>query len=274
MIDEAQDWSDIEKELIYFIFGKEKVVIADGIDQLIRSQRKCNWMHGLRKEFDFRKTTEKKGLRQKSDLVHFVKQIAENLNVYWDLEAKEDLYGGKIIIKIGDYDKDLHNREFKICKNNGNSAYEMMFLVPPSLVGRDNANKRSFSKKQEFIEKGIKIWDGTNTDLRNEYAVDLESHKLLQYESCRGLEGWTVVCLELDEFMRYKFETFEEEDTGELALETLEEKRNRFVNLWTLIPLTRAIDTLIITIKNKQSKIAKVLYEVYKKNPDHMEWIE
>ena len=99
-------------------------------------------------------------------------------------------------------------------------------------------------------------------------------HELLQYESCRGLEGWTVVCLELDEFMRYKFETFEEVDTGELALETFEEKRERFVNLWTLIPLTRAIDTLIITIKNPASKIAKVLNEIYLKNPDNIEWIE
>jgi len=273
LIDEAQDWNDIEKKLIYFIFGKEKVIIADGVDQLIRSQKKCNWIQGLKKDFDYRQTSEKKGLRQKVDLVNFVNQIAEKLNVYWDLEPKEDLYGGKIIIKIGDYSKELHDKEFAICKNYGNSAYEMMFLVPPILVNR-NANGRSFSKGQEFADKGIKIWDGTNTDLRTEYAVDLDCHKLLQYELCRGLEGWTVVCLELDEFMRNKFETFEEENTGELALETFDEKRNRFVNLWTLIPLTRAIDTLIITIKNPESTIAKVLNEIYLKNPDNIEWIE
>ncbi|MBP8975546.1 MAG: AAA family ATPase [Bacteroidetes bacterium] len=273
LIDEAQDWNDIEKKLIYFMFGKEKVIIADGVDQLIRSQKKCNWTQGLKKDVDFHKTSEKKGLRQKAVLVSFVKEIAENLNVYWDLEPKEDLYGGKIIIKIGDYTKDLHDREFAICKNFGNSAYEMMFLVPPSLVYR-GINGRAFSKTQEFSNKGIKIWDGTKSDLRTEYSVDLESHRLLQYESCRGLEGWTVVCLELDEFMRYKFETFEEEDTGELALETFEEKRDKFVNLWSLIPLTRAIDTLIITIKNPESKIASVLREIYMKNPDKVEWIE
>ena len=28
---------------------------------------------------------------------------------------------------------------------------------------------------------------------------------------------------------------------------------------WTMIPLTRAIDTLVITIKNKDSKIGKIL---------------
>lgn len=284
LIDEAQDWDDIEKKLIYFIFGKEKIIIADGVDQLIRSQKKCNWIQGLRKDFDFRQTREKKGLRQKFDLVNFVKQVAEKLNVFWDLEPKEDLYGGKIIIKIGDYTKELHDREFNICKNNGNAAYEMMFLVPPSLVDR-TTGERSFLKIQEFKNKGIKIWDGTNVRHRHsnwdetnsnrqtEYPADLEYHRLLQYESCRGLEGWTVVCLELDEFMRHKYETFEEVETGELALETFEEKRERFINLWTLIPLTRAIDTLIITIKNPESKIAKVLHEIYLKNPDNIEWI-
>jgi hypothetical protein len=282
LIDEAQDWDEIEKKLIYFIFGKEKVIIADGVDQLIRSQKKCNWKQGLRKDIDFRQTNEKKGLRQKVDLVNFVIQVAQKLNVYWDLEPKEDLYGGKIIIKIGDYTKELHEREFKICKEQGNSAYEMMFLVPPNLVTRSQAEDefgkskeiRSFSKQNDFSDKGIKIWDGTSTDLRTSYAVNLDEHRLLQYESCRGLEGWVVVCLDLDEFMRYKFETFEEVDTGELALESFEEKRNKFVNLWTLIPLTRAIDTLILTIKNRESKIAKLLYEIYKSNPDTIEWIE
>ncbi|MBK7790216.1 MAG: AAA family ATPase [Saprospiraceae bacterium] len=282
LIDEAQDWDDIEKKLVYFIFGKEKVIIADGVDQLIRSQKKCNWKQGLRKEIDFRQTNEKKGLRQKVDLVNFVIQVAKKLNVYWELEPKEDLYGGKIIVKIGDYTKELHEREFEICKGQGNSAYEMMFLVPPNLVNRSQAmdefgkskEVRSFSKKNDFSQKGIKIWDGTSTDLRTAYPVNLDEHRLLQYESCRGLEGWVVVCLDLDEFMKYKFETFEEVETGELALESFEEKRNKFVNLWTLIPLTRAIDTIIITIKNKESKIAKLLYEMYKLNPDTIEWIE
>lgn len=282
LIDEAQDWDEIEKKLIYFIFGKEKVIIADGVDQLIRSQKKCNWKQGLRKDIDFRQTNEKKGLRQKVDLVNFVIQVAQKLNVYWDLEPKEDLYGGKIIIKIGDYTKELHEREFEICKKQGNSAYEMMFLVPPNLVTKNHTEDefgkskevRSFSKKNDFLGKGIKIWDGTSTDLRTSYAVNLEEHRLLQYESCRGLEGWVVVCLDLDEFMRYKLETFEEVNTGELALESFEEKRIKFVNLWTLIPLTRAIDTLILTIKNRESKIAKLLYEIYKLNPDTIEWIE
>ncbi len=123
----------------------------------------------------------------------------------------------------------------------------MMFLVPPALVtkevGTDNygnkVEKKQFSLTQDFKDMGIKIWDLTNTELRSQYVVDLDQHRLLQYESCRGLEGWTVVCLELDEFIRYKIETFKEEPTNELALESFGEKRNKFVYLWSLIPLTR-----------------------------------
>lgn len=282
LIDEAQDWSELEKSVIFKIFGKEKVIIADGVDQLIRSQNKCNWTRALKPNFDFNKTHEKKGLRQKVNLVDFVNKLADKLNITWNLEPKKELIGGKIIISTKEYDQYLHKREFELCVKNGNSAYEMMFLVPPSLVekyqttddyDRPKEDKR-FIHKEKYKKSGIKIWDGTSTVLRTEYVVDLNSHKLVQYESCRGLEGWTVINLEFDKFIEFKMQTFIEEKTNELALESLDEKRKRFVYLWALIPMTRAIDTLIITLKNKDSHIANILREIYEENPDFIEWIE
>ena len=158
----------------------------------------------------------------------------------------------------------------------------MMFLVPPSLVERyqttDEYDRPKEDKRFRHLEKyknyGINIWDGTSAELRTEYVVDLNSHKLLQYESCRGLEGWTVINLDFDKFIEYKMQTFTEEENNELALESFEEKRNRFVYLWALIPMTRAIDTLVITLKDKESYVAKVLREIYEENPDFIEWIE
>ncbi|PKG42838.1 hypothetical protein CXF67_08195 [Psychroflexus sp. MES1-P1E] len=157
-----------------------------------------------------------------------------------------------------------------------------MFLVPPSLVERyqtaDDFGNPKEDKRFIHLEKyknfGINVWDGTSADLRTEYVVDLNSHKLLQYESCRGLEGWTVINLDFDKFIEFKMQTFTEEETNELALESLEEKRKRFVYLWALIPMTRAIDTLVITLKNKDSYISKILREIYEENPDFIEWIE
>lgn len=283
LIDEAQDWGELEKELIFKIFGKDKVIIADGVDQLVRSQNKCNWTRALKPEVDFKKTHEKKGLRQKINLVSFVNQFADRMSINWNLQAKKELIGGKVLISTKPYDKNLHKRVFEQCIENGNSAYEMMFLVPPALVekyqnvddyGEPKEDKR-FSQFQEFKQMGINIWDGTNTDLRSQYVVDLNEHRLFQYESCRGLEGWTVINLDFDKFIDYKMQTFqEEENPHELALESFEEKRRRFVYLWALIPLTRAIDTLVITLNNPNSYIGKTLREVYENNPDFIEWID
>jgi hypothetical protein len=158
----------------------------------------------------------------------------------------------------------------------------MMFLVPPNMVEKqyvedDYGNKkvlRSFKYFEDFKQMGIDVWDGTRTDLRSQYPVELSQHRLFQYESCRGLEGWTVVCLELDEFIRSKMKHFEEQETGELALESFEEKRNKFVYLWSLIPLTRAIDTLVITLKDRNSTIGKALRKVYEDCPDTVQWID
>jgi hypothetical protein len=282
LVDESQDWDEIEKAIIFRMFGKEKIIIADGVDQLIRSQNKCNWVKGLKPDIDFKKTNEKKGLRQEVNLVSFVNSYAQQLGVVWELEPKQELIGGKIIISTKPYSKELHQQELKRCKKTGNCEYEMMFLVPPKLVTvtkveNEYGNKteaRNFKLKDEFERMGIKVWDSTSKDLRTQYVVDLNQHRLLQYESCRGLEGWTVVCLELDEFIKYKMETFVEQESGELALESFSEKRDKFVYLWSLIPLTRAIDTLVITISDKQSRVAKALRAIYEENPDIIQWIE
>jgi len=282
LIDESQDWSELEKKIIFTIFGKNKTIIADGVDQLIRSQKKCNWVQGLKPDIDFKKTNEKKGLRQEVNLVSFVNEYAKHAGVVWEIEPKQELIGGKIIISTKGYTQELHNEQLKHCKDCENSEYEMMFLVPPSLVSKTKElnewgkeiEKRQFKLTDEFSKMGISLWDLTNTDLRTQYAVELSQHRLLQYESCRGLEGWTVVCLELDEFIRYKLETFIEEETNELALESFDEKRRKFVYLWSLIPLTRAIDTLVITIKNKESDVCKYLRKTYERYPDFIQWIE
>ena len=50
-----------------------------------------------------------------------------------------------------------------------------------------------------------------------------------------------------------------------------EEKRIKYLMNWALIPLTRAIDSLIITLKNPESDISKGLLEVAEKCMDYVE---
>ena len=77
----------------------------------------------------------------------------------------------------------------------------MLFLVPPSLVREQIVSKLN--------KLGIKLWDGTQYELRAEYSIDMEEHRILQYDSCRGLEGWVVICLDLDQFVKYKESNFQ-----------------------------------------------------------------
>jgi len=274
MVDESQDWSENEKNILYKIFGYQKIILTNGYDQLIRRQKKCNWIPGT----EHRTIPGYKSLRQQKNLVTFINSYARKFDLDWNLNSSDELTGGRVIITTKNIDDKIYNQEKSKLLENKNSAYDMLFLVPPSLVYRfnqGNKEERKFKLTEPFSNIGIKLWDGTSKDIRTEYSVNLDEHRVLQYESCRGLEGWTVVCLELDEFINYKLNTFDESIVeDDLRLETVDQRKNRFAYIWSLIPLTRAIDTIIITLKNKNSEFAKKLHEVYIENKDFVEWID
>ena len=291
MIDEAQDWNPFEVEILYSIFGPSKIVISQAPDQKVRDSNNPAWVRPKwRIGQDFVQTNEKKSFRQKANLVGFVNQFAEKFNLAWELEPNEDFAGGKVIITTN-YNLNLHKELYSGCLSSGNKAYEMLYLVAPSKIVSDGETEITFKrneKDEKSITKTIKqrhcslvdefrdsidFWDGTNKELRRDYPVKIDQHRLIQYESCRGLEGWTVVCIEIDELVKYLSSKYkEEENLLELALESPEEKKNRYIYMWSLIPLTRAIDTLVITVKDKNSVVAKKLYELYNENKDFIEW--
>jgi hypothetical protein len=273
LIDEAQDWSENEKDILFAIYGREKIIVADGVDQFIRSGKKQDWARGLKQNTDFYKKTETTGLRQKFNLVNFVNHYSEKAGLSWKVTPNNRFVGGKIIITTNTYSTLFHKRLFDDCISNGNAAYDMLFLVPPQLIEETKAGK-TFSKIDIFKNNGILLFDGTNANFRNKYPINLNECRLFQYDSCRGLEGWTVVCLQFDELINYKLNTWEEPIEDSIALESLEDRKRRYVNLWSLMPLTRAIDTLVITIKNKESMTAKMLKELSNDYSDTIEWID
>jgi DNA replication protein DnaC len=283
-IDEAQDWNFHERNILYRIFGYPKLVIADGVDQLVRSKYQCNWIEFLEREA-YLKTAEKKCIRQKTNLVNFVNNYADKLNIKWQLDSAEEIPGGKVIITTNSQNYDLYNQCYLKCLSDGNAAYDMLFIAPPSMVKSetvlDNYKKakkvQSFIYIKEFIQNGLKIWDGTNKDLRTEYPVDIEQRRLVQYESCRGLEGWVVVCLELDEFINYKLLTYDDTNFDEqqsIFLSSPNERKKDFAYLWSLIPLTRPIDTLIITLKNPDSELGAILKNLCAEYSDYISWVD
>ena len=274
-VDEAQDFTDAERDILVKIYGSRNMLIADGTDQLIRANSYCDWPKNETKNI----VKLKECLRQKSNLVHFVNNYAQKCGMeQFILKSASQMTGGKVVITTKSYiNSGVHLIETLKNKQAGNSNYDYLFLCPPHLVAKfeeGGQQNRHFSLLPLFKQSGIGLWDGTSTDLRTEYPVSLEDYRIVQYDSCRGLEGWTVVCLSYDKFVEYKGNCFDyQKDIDYLRLETPDMQKKRFINNWAIIPLTRAIDTLIITLEDEDSETGIILKKLYEEHPDYITWI-
>lgn len=238
-VDEAQDWTSEERDLLLRLFPQNKVIVADGIDQFVRSNNRISW--GELK--DIRKVS----LRQKSNIVAFVNAYSNKLNLGWKVKPNPMFPGGKVNI-YRSYNSKLHASYLKEAKENYCDEYDFLFLVPPSLYDSSNG----FVLRQKYEERGIHIFDGTiktNRD-RGYPQTGLSLCRVYNYASCRGLEGWITVCLRFDEMVEKMSQLIPDNDHRLQAL------------MWSLIPLTRAVDSLIITISDPDSRIGKLLKDL------------
>ena len=269
LIDEAQDWSNLERDIILKLFDKGKIIVADGGQQFVRQIDVCDWST-IRERNNIKL---KYCLRQKENLVTFLNAFSQELNILGGkVLTKSNMPGGKIIITDNLKLYDIHIQEMKRLRDTGNIPYDMLYLVPHALVTKELGN-RCFSLKQEFEQHGIEIWDGTSYSNRNGYSINADEIRLLQYDSSRGLEGWTVVCMNFDMFLEEKCNEYIDGEADSLILESSEERKRRFLYNWAMIPLTRAIDTLIITIKDSSSKTAQILRKISKNYADFVSWL-
>jgi len=259
-IDESQDFEIFEKSLLFSFFGYQKLIIADGVDQFIRGIGRMQWD----KNIYVYKCEEKKSLRQKRNLSSFVKDYGQYLGLNWNVDICNSLLGGTVNISRELFPYDLLKRNRELTYSSGNTGFDILYLTPPKYVVK-GGNSTHFQHMKNFEENGIQLWDGTNKKNITYGYGDLSKHRLLQYDSCRGLEGWSVICLGFDKLIEYKLNTFnytlsqEFLEKNNLMMDITEAKIH-FVNLWTLIPLTRAIDTLILTFEDPNS-ISKIFPE-------------
>ena len=175
------------------------------------------------------------------------------MGVAWDVQPNEDLVGGKVIVTNA-YGPEMHNKYMKECAKHGGTAYDYMLLASNSLV-----EKGEFLLKKAYTDSKINIFDASNPDIRNtvygETNANNNEHRLYPYESCRGLEAWTVVCLRFHElFTKPHPHDYKEIDYGAA--------RRYMQVLWALMPLTRAVHTIIITIDATDNVILPVLREL------------
>ncbi|GGG55974.1 DNA or RNA helicase [Pseudohongiella nitratireducens] len=275
LIDESQDWPGNERDLLYALYGAHRVIIADGVDQFVRGVEKIDWRLGI----DSEKTQIvplRKSLRLKSSLCQTVGHFAEEIEYGdWNLKPLPESYGGRVLVITGDpLSQTFHKRLAATLRADGNQPIDMLLCVPPSWVKPkdDSGGKQSIVAKH-YLEWGWECWDGTDPDERDEFPTSAQQYRIVQYESCRGLEGWIVVNFALDEFFEYKKETaeFSEAEEADMFFET-ESAALEYAKKWLMIPLTRAIDTLVIHISDSDSYIGKVAKELQRSHPENIEF--
>lgn len=265
-IDEAQDWPADERDILFSIYDYRSFVLADGVDQLVRTHRHIDW----REKVD-RKNTQvvplQSSLRLKSALCNFAQAFAHNIGLErWEMAPNLDIYGGHVIVLEGDYLKAESFNASLIEMNNssGNKSVDMLYCVPPRLVRHSEHGNISSLLAERFEDWGLKAWDGAADETRETYPTDLDQLRIVQYDSCRGLEGWTVVCLELDQFYTYKVETYGPlpDETQDISFDARAAAHN-FAVRWLMIPLTRAIDTLVVHVASLDSPVGAALRTAY-----------
>jgi len=267
-IDEAQDWSDAERDLIRAMYGSENLVLADGLEQLVRRQTPCDWNTGIAKPA---RHTQHLGrsLRMTSNLAAFANAFASVVGLRdWVIHPVEELPGGRIVIVVGN---DVANVPFfaavrRLLAAGGASALDALVCVPPAMVRDAPGGGRESTCGAALRAAGAPVWDASDERVRDEAPTDAHAWRVVQYDSCRGLEGWIAIAFGLDQLFGNKLK-YPNLAPGDL--DTAENVARR----WLMTALTRAVHTLVITVADPQSPLVDMLRAAAATMPpDVVEW--
>lgn len=272
MADEGQDWPQDEADILKFLYGSSHIVAADGIDQMIRGQR-CDWFKGVG-DHSRKLVKLHRCLRMKANLASFANAIAEEAKIAWGTEANPDAVGGRVILIPGSYaaQERLNVSLIKEANEAGNELIDFLVCVPSSDVAHCETGRKS-KLGMTLATRGLHIWDATDRDIRKDFPRGIDTLRIVHYASCRGLEGWTVIAEGLDSYwldcFRQKLMKGESEDLD--PFRSPEDIAR--LDAWhqVLIPLTRSIDTLVITLSDPGSEVARKITKVARNFPDFVE---
>lgn len=264
LVDEAQDWPQAEADLLARLYGGNAIALADGIAQLVRG-RATDWKSSV---FGLPPIGNKYldgGLRMKANLCTFANALAAEAGIAWQVNVNDKAAGGRVLLVHRPYQAllDLQRELLVDAISVGNMPIDMLHCVPPSTVEQVEAHRQSLLGKV-FSSRQWEVWDGVDESVRRNFPRSINSFRIVQYDSCRGLEGWTTVLDGLDEIWMNKRDqalqgTMGEGDPAAMAWR------------WCMIPITRPIDTLVITLRDPNSQVGSILSAIGSIHPDFVE---
>jgi hypothetical protein len=276
IVDEAQDWPQVEAELLKALYGPSKISLADGIDQLVRGKR-TQWDAGVAAD-EFKTISLSQCLRMKRNLAAFANKVADLAGINWDILPNDVAGGGRVIIlrrSYFDYPQ-LHDELVASAKATGNSPLDFLFVVPSTDV-HEVMQKRVSDAGTALASLGCEVWDGVNPTTRKDFPRSSDQFRVVQYASCRGLEGWTVVLQNADKYWQEQHYWRENEglsDAEEAAFEKIDDIASRDAWYRLLIGLTRPIDTLVISLVDQQSECTGALLAAANELSDFVEILD
>ena len=303
-IDEAQDCHPLERDILFSIFGSNNIVIANGgMEQLIRYSQLCDWHISRNQKIEHHKYQKRrKSYRMKPAIAALANHIATWYEIDLDIEPIDTEDHGSVIIDFSKSNEKYIESVKKlktIGERQGCTNYESLLLLTSAVSNSENEfvieeetsvlvneydnivkdagrNKNEWSLINEAQTKirDIFFWNTTgNVDKRSLSPPGSLSVRSIYYESCRGIEAWSVMCFNLDEFFEQKTQ---EKDADNYLLESLfdqltpEKRRAMYAATWVLMAITRSMENCYIQLQNKESSLSKVILSFKEKYPKYV----
>lgn len=290
LIDEAQDCNNYEKLILMKIYGPENIIISTGgKDQLIRTSVETDWTVALKNPVNFDKIPlGARSYRQKSNVVNFVNAFSEFYKLASPIHSANESKGlGRVILDlrcgIQGFSKNTFAEISRSGKIMGCSEYENNMVLLPSMGytfakgGRsiridelDNVDiiETTTNRQLGISSNDITIWSGVSEDKRDLRVPAAYETRFIYYESCRGLEAWNVLCVDLDTFFYSTFYSAKAaiyaRNNKDLFSKEDELKQEYALHL-IYMALTRPVDTLYIKIAFLDNEFSKAIIEIAKR---------
>ena len=289
IIDEGQDCNIYEKLIIMKLRGSENLIVASGgKDQLIRKSQEIDWRVAAGTPIPYEEIKlGRKCYRSKGNIVRFVNEFSSYYSLTDPIDVIKELENkGNVIIDFrrttpNYVPVDIIENLLSQSKAMGCSPYEgLMLLVPSSgftdkLMNKeiiidddDNVKQTDVSSQRKLLISNIpnvNIWNGTIETKSKLNLPRQDQVRCIHYESCRGLESWSVVCLNLDVFFKTKCMSNDAEqysvEQANMFMDKEVLKRN-YALLWCYMVFTRAIDTLYIKINDASCEFSQNLIDI------------